>query len=67
MHPLLKPGIASLALLALLAGTAFAQEVRYFKVPTGAGPHDVAPAPDLGDEGGDGGDFVEFGEEDFDA
>ena len=46
MHPLLKPGIASLALLALLAGTAFAQEVRYFKVPTGAGPHDVAPAPD---------------------
>ena len=23
-----------------------AQEVRYFKVPSGAGPHDVAPAPD---------------------
>ncbi|HEU0202058.1 MAG TPA: lyase [Burkholderiaceae bacterium] len=24
----------------------FAQEVRYFPVPAGAGPHDVAPAPD---------------------
>ncbi len=46
MHPSLKPGIAVLALLALLAGTALAQEVRYFKVPAGAGPHDVAPAPD---------------------
>ncbi len=43
MHPSLKLG---LAVLALLAGTAFAQEVRYYKVPDGARPHDVAPAPD---------------------
>ncbi len=42
MRTLLK---FSLAVLALLAGTAFALEVRYFKVPAGAGPHDVAPAP----------------------
>lgn len=33
--------------LLLLTGLAVnAQEVRYFKVPPGAGPHDVAPAPD---------------------
>jgi virginiamycin B lyase len=36
-----------LALTLLLAGTAAsAEEVRYYPVPNGAGPHDVAPAPD---------------------
>jgi virginiamycin B lyase len=29
-----------------LAGAAAAAEVRYYPVPKGAGPHDVAPAPD---------------------
>jgi virginiamycin B lyase len=33
-------------LVALLAGTAGAEDVTYFPVPSGAGPHDVAPAPD---------------------
>lgn len=32
--------------LLLTGWAAHAQEVRYFKVPSGAGPHDVAPAPD---------------------
>jgi virginiamycin B lyase len=32
--------------LMVAAAAAGAQEVRYFKVPQGAGPHDVAPAPD---------------------
>ena len=32
--------------LLLSSATAIAQEVHYFKVPAGAGPHDVAPAPD---------------------
>src|SRR5215207_5645322 len=32
--------------LALLAGTAAAAEVKYFDVPKGDHPHDVAPAPD---------------------
>ena len=37
----------SLALAATLAaGTATAAEVKVFQVPEGAGPHDVAPAPD---------------------
>ena len=37
----------SLALAATLAaGTATAAEVTVFQVPEGAGPHDVAPAPD---------------------
>src|SRR5919197_3890310 len=36
-----------LAVLAsLFAATAAAQQVRYFPLPSGAGPHDVAPAPD---------------------
>ena len=36
-----------LLLLALVAASAAsAQTVRYFPVPTGSGPHDVAPAPD---------------------
>ena len=34
------------ALLLLTGVAAHAQEVRYFKVPSGAGPYDVAPAPD---------------------
>jgi virginiamycin B lyase len=38
------PLVVSLA--ALAAGLASAEEVRYFPVPAGAGPHDVAPAPD---------------------
>src|SRR5215467_10284880 len=37
-------GLATLA--ALWMGTAGAQQVRYFPLPSGAGPHDVAPAPD---------------------
>src|SRR5574342_1433793 len=37
----------SLALAALLAALAArAEEVSYFPVPAGAGPHDVAPAPE---------------------
>ena len=37
----------SLALAATLAaGTAMAAEVKVFQVPEGAGPHDVAAAPD---------------------
>ena len=37
----------SLALAATLAaGTATAAEIKVFQVPEGAGPHDVAPAPD---------------------
>jgi virginiamycin B lyase len=35
-----------LVLLAAAAAPAAAQEVRYFDLPKGAGPHDVAPAPD---------------------
>jgi virginiamycin B lyase len=40
--------IASLAFLSLLAlsAPAAAQTVRYYALPPGAGPHDVAPAPD---------------------
>ncbi len=38
---------ALLLLLALVTASAdSAQTVRYFPVPTGSGPHDVAPAPD---------------------
>jgi virginiamycin B lyase len=41
------PRVAVLALLAALAPVqGFAEEVRYFPVPEGTGPHDVAPAPD---------------------
>jgi virginiamycin B lyase len=29
-----------------LAAPAAAQQVQYYPVPAGAGPHDVAPAPD---------------------
>ena len=37
----------SLVLVAMLvAGAAAAAEVKVFQVPEGAGPHDVAPAPD---------------------
>ncbi|MGH6946733.1 MAG: virginiamycin B lyase family protein, partial [Kiloniellales bacterium] len=38
----------TLALLGglLVAVSAAAQEVRYYQLPEGAGPHDVAPAPD---------------------
>ena len=39
--------LVALAALALVSiGTAGAQQVRYFPLPTGAGPHDVAPAAD---------------------
>ena len=39
--------LAALAALATMtAAPALAQQVRYFPVPDGAGPHDVAPAPD---------------------
>ena len=34
------------ALLCSAAARAASEEVRYFPVPEGAGPHDVAPAPD---------------------
>jgi virginiamycin B lyase len=34
------------ALLCTVAARAAAEEVRYYPVPEGAGPHDVAPAPD---------------------
>ncbi len=34
------------ATLAFVAESSAAQEVQYFPVPHGAGPHDVAPAPD---------------------
>ncbi|WP_367226862.1 hypothetical protein [Mesorhizobium sp.] len=34
------------ALLCSAAARAAEQEVRYYPVPEGAGPHDVAPAPD---------------------
>lgn len=34
------------AALAFVAANSAAQEVQYFSVPRGAGPHDVAPAPD---------------------
>jgi virginiamycin B lyase len=37
---------ASAILVACFAAPAQAEEVRYFPVPEGAGPHDVAPAPD---------------------
>jgi virginiamycin B lyase len=37
-------GFATVA--AIWIGTAGAQQVRYFPLPSGAGPHDVAPAPD---------------------
>jgi virginiamycin B lyase len=39
--------LARLLILTLsLAGAAAAAEIRYYPVPKGAGPHDVAPAPD---------------------
>ena len=38
-------GSAALA-ITLLCGTAHAAEVRYYTLPSGAGPHDVATAPD---------------------
>jgi virginiamycin B lyase len=37
---------ANVILVALIAWTARAEDVTYFPVPSGAGPHDVAPAPD---------------------
>ena len=33
-------------IIATLANTSYAQEVRYYPVPQGSHPHDVAPAPD---------------------
>lgn len=35
-----------LVLISLLAGAAAAADIRYYPVPNGAGPHDVAPALD---------------------
>jgi len=39
-----RPSFQLIALLAVV--TARAEEVSYFAVPSGAGPHDVAPGPD---------------------
>lgn len=41
----LRIGSAALA-ITILCGAANAAEVKYFAVPSGAGPHDVAAAPD---------------------
>jgi virginiamycin B lyase len=38
--------LALLVLVPIGAGGAASSEVRYFDLPKGAGPHDVAPAPD---------------------
>ena len=39
--------LGTVALMAIsVAGMAGGEQVRYFDVPRGAGPHDVAPAPD---------------------
>jgi virginiamycin B lyase len=45
----MKRGYSFVLLVALLSGDAdpaTAQTVRYFELPPGSGPHDVAPAPD---------------------
>jgi virginiamycin B lyase len=36
----------ALVLLSLVASTGYGAEVRYYSVPSGSHPHDVAPAPD---------------------
>ena len=41
----LRIGSAALA-ITILCGAANAAEVKYFALPSGAGPHDVAAAPD---------------------
>ncbi len=38
--------LATVGCLAVAMSTARAETVQYFPVPEGAGPHDVAPAPD---------------------
>ncbi|MGB8512649.1 MAG: lyase, partial [Pseudolabrys sp.] len=38
--------VVAIAVVALSARHAPAAQVRYFEVPNGAHPHDVAPAPD---------------------
>lgn len=43
-----KPVSLIAALLALVSSVAWAQEVRYYPVPKGAGPHDVAADPKPG-------------------
>ena len=45
----MQPSLRFLVVATLAAGSialADAQQVRYFPLPAGAGPHDVAPAPD---------------------
>jgi virginiamycin B lyase len=42
----MRRSLLLLAALSLAAFAARADEVTYFPVPSGAGPHDVAPAPD---------------------
>lgn len=41
-----RAALIAICLLALHAPAAFAAQVRYFDVPKGSHPHDVAPAPD---------------------
>lgn len=38
--------LAACLVLTAVSSTSFAQEVRYYPVPQGSHPHDVAPAPD---------------------
>ena len=40
------PFLAVATIACLTMAAAFAQEVRYFDLPLGARPHDVAPAAD---------------------
>jgi len=51
MTPKRKPGspvilLYSGLIIATFANAAYAQQVRYYPVPQGSHPHDVAPAPD---------------------
>jgi virginiamycin B lyase len=46
MRHVMSAILVSLAILALAGPPSFAAEVRYYPVPEGAHPHDVAPAPD---------------------
>jgi streptogramin lyase len=47
VKPSRLPGLLFFVLISMaLAADVGAQEVRYYPVPRGAHPHDVAPAPD---------------------
>ncbi len=48
MKPIEAKVFAFLVALSLASAAALAQQVRYFPVPPGSRPHDVAPAPDGG-------------------